>query len=173
MNPATSTPAESGTPAKPEDVRTAFHLWWAVVALGVLRLILGAADNLLNRHRIAQDFHDQLQDQQGQFGLTQMELAVTILEILILAYGLGVAVGAAAVVRHIDLGRLWARTVGDIAAVVLVFGAIGSLLGLGTVSGGMTVLIGAVSILQAVLACGAVFLCRRSESAKYFRAGGH
>lgn len=171
MNPA-PLPAESGTPSRPEDVRTACQLWWGVVALGILRLIVGAVDGLGNRHEMARSFQDQLRDEQSEFSLPQLELAVTILEVLILVFGLGIAVGAVAVVHQLGLGRLWARTITDMATVVLVFGAIGSLFGLGSVSGGATMLTGAVAILQAVLAGGAVFLCRRKDSAAYFLANG-
>ncbi|NKY88372.1 hypothetical protein [Nocardia veterana] len=153
-------------------MRTACQLWWAVIALGVLRLILGAVDGLGNRHRVAQDFYDQLHGERPEFSVAQMELVVSILEVLILTYGLGIVVGAVAMTHQLGRGRLWARTVADVATVVLVLGAVGSMFGLGTVSGGMTVAIGAATILQAVLACGAVFLCHRTESAAYFGAVG-
>lgn len=172
MNPATL-PAEPGIRTRPEDVRTACQLWWAVVALGVLRLILGAVDRLGNRRQVAQDFYDQLHGERPDFSVAQMELVVSILEVLVLTYGLAVGIGAVAVVYQLGRGRLWARTVADVATVVLVLGAIGSMFGLGAVAGGPAVLIGAAAILQAVLACGAVFLCRRKESEAFFRANGN
>ncbi|WP_227979531.1 hypothetical protein [Nocardia spumae] len=171
MNP-TTLPAEPGTQTRPEDVRTACQLWWGVIGLGIVRLILGAVDGLGNRHDIAQNFYDQLRNERTEFSLSQMEFAVSILEVLILTYGLALATGAVAVVYQLGLGRLWARAIGEVATVVLVLGAIGSLFGLGTENGAMAVLIGAAVILQAVLACGAVFLCRRAESGAYFRANG-
>ncbi|MEU6564206.1 hypothetical protein [Nocardia nova] len=171
MNPATL-PAEPGIRTRPEDVRTACQLWWAVIALGIVRLALGAVDGFGKRHETAKNFYDQLRPEQGEFSLSQMEFAVSIIEVLIVTYGLAVAVGAVAVVHQLGLGRLWARAIAEVATVVLVLGAIGSLFGLGSATGVTAMLVGAAVILQAVMACGAVFLCRRSESNAYFRAAG-
>ncbi|MEV5651836.1 hypothetical protein AB0L57_26625 [Nocardia sp. NPDC052254] len=172
MNP-TILPAESGIRTRPEDVRTACQLWWAVIGLAIVRLALGAVDGFGNRHDTAKNFYDQLKTEQGEFSLSQMEFAVSIIEVLVVTYGLAVATGAVAVVHQLGLGRLWARAIAEVGAVVLVLGAIGSLFGLGTATGAPAMLVGAAVILQAVLACGAVFLCRRSESAAYFRSNGH
>ncbi len=171
MNP-TILPAESGIRTEPEDVRTACQLWWAVIGLGIIRLVLGAVDGFGNRHDTAKNFYDQLHTEQGEFSLSQMEFAVSIIEVLVVTYGLAVATGAVAVVHQLGLGRLWARAIAEVAAVVLVVGAIGSLFGLGSATGATAMLVGAAVILQAVLACGAVFLCRRSESDAYFRSAG-
>ena len=172
MNP-TILPAEPGSRTRPEDVRTACQLWWAVIGLAIVRLVLGAVDGLGNRHETAENFYDQIRTEQGEFSLSQMEFAVTIIEVLVVTYGLAVAIGAVAVVHQLGLGRLWARAVAEVATVVLVLGAIGSLFGLGTATGAPAMIVGAVVILQAVLACGAVFLCRRKESDTYFRTIGH
>ncbi|WP_024801975.1 hypothetical protein [Nocardia sp. BMG51109] len=153
----------------PPDVHTACQLWWAVIGLGVVRLIAGAVDRFLNRRQLAKDLFDQVRAQQPEASLAQVELVVSVMQVLMVVFGLALAVGALAVVHQLRRGRLWARTLLDVAAAVLVFGAIGTMIGLGGIQGVVAMVTGAVAILQAVLAGGALFLCRRSESDTFFR----
>ncbi|MBF6172875.1 hypothetical protein [Nocardia blacklockiae] len=156
----------------PTDVRTACQLWWGVVALGVLRLIASALHRFTGRRDLAEDLFDEVRAQQPQATFAQVELIVSVMQVLIVIFGLALAVGALAVVHQLRAGKLWARTLLDIAAAVLVFGAIGTMIGLGAVSGVGPLVAGAAAILQAVLAGGALVLCRRSESEAFFRLNG-
>ncbi|MBO0854921.1 MAG: hypothetical protein J2P18_14300 [Nocardia sp.] len=165
-------PLSAGTTSRPEDVRTACQLWWAVIGLEIVRLVLGAVDRYARRGAIADQFYRQVRNSQSQVSMAQMELAVSVLDVLALTYGLAIATAAVAGVRQLGKGWLWARSIGDVAAVVLVLGAVGSMFGLGSISGIAAVVMGAGAILQAVLACGAVFLCHRKESEAYFRIRG-
>jgi hypothetical protein len=161
-------------PARPEvpaDVRTAVQLWWGVAAFGVLRLVADAVDRFTHRHDLARQMYDQMRAQQPQTSLAQVELVVTLLEVVIVVFGLGLAVGVVAIAFQLRHGRIWARTLLEAAAAVLVLGGVGTLFGLST-DGLAALLAGAATILQAVLAAGAVFLCRRSESEVFFRAYG-
>ncbi|QIS23051.1 hypothetical protein [Nocardia terpenica] len=172
MNPWNQ-PGQPGAGATvPTDVRTACQLWWAAIGFGVIRLLAGAAGRYADRHTLAQQLYDQVRTQQPQATLAEVELMVSVLEVLIVVFGLGLAAGALAVAHQLRRGKLWARTLFDVAAVVLVLGAVGSMIGLGTVSGTAQMLSGAAAILQAVIAGGAVFLCHRTESEEYFRMNG-
>ncbi|WP_052173032.1 hypothetical protein [Nocardia sp. BMG111209] len=155
----------------PADVRTAVQLWWGVAVFGVLRLIADAVDRFTHRHDLARQMYDQMREQQPQTSLAQVELVVTLLEVVIVVFGLGLAVGVVAIAYQLRRGRLWARTLLEAAAAVLVLGAVGTLFGLST-EGVAALIAGAATILQAVLAAGAVFLCRRGESDTFFRAFG-
>ncbi|WP_068027800.1 hypothetical protein [Nocardia mexicana] len=167
-----SPPGRPGLVAVPDDVRTAGQLWWGVVGFGVVRLVAGAIDRFTGRRKLAEDLYDQVHAQQPQASLAQVELIVSVMQVLIVVFGLALAVGVLAVVHQLRRGKLWARTLLDIAAAVLVFGAIGTMVGLGTMNGIAPLLAGAAAILQAVLAGGALFLCRRKESEAYFRLNG-
>ncbi|MBB5914408.1 hypothetical protein BJY24_003275 [Nocardia transvalensis] len=156
----------------PTDVRTAGQLWWGVVALGVLRLITGAVDRFAGRRDLAKELYDQVRAQQPEATLAQVDLIVSVMQVLIVVFGLALAVGALAVVHQLRRGRLWARTLLDVAAAVLVFGAIGTMIELGGRGGVVPLVTGAAAILQAVMAGGALFLCRRSESDAFFRLNG-
>lgn len=147
------------------------QLWWGVAAFGVLRLIADAVDRFTHRHDLARQMYDQMREQQPQTSLAQVELVVTLLEVVIVVFGLGLAVGVVAIAYQLRRGRLWARTLLEAAAAVLVLGAVGTLFGLSS-EGVAALLAGAAAILQAVLAAGAVFLCRRGESDAFFRALG-
>ncbi len=166
MNPS---PPPPGPIAAPADIRTACQLWWGVVAFGVLRLLLSAAGRFADRHDLARQLYDQVRAQEPQASLAEVEMMVAILEVVIVVFGLGLAAGAVAVAYQLRHGKLWARTVLDVAAVVLVLGAFGAMFGLGAVTGTVPLLTGAAAILQAVLAGGAVFLCHRVESEAFFR----
>ncbi len=159
--------------ATPVDVRTAWQLWWGVVVLGVLRLIAGSVGRYGHRHTIARNVYNQLHTQQPQTPLSTFELMVTLLIVLSVVFGLGIAAAVVAVAYQLRRGKLWARTLFDVATVVLVLGGVNAMFGLGSVAGAGDMLAGAAAILQAVLACFAVFLCHRTESAAYFRMNGN
>jgi hypothetical protein len=135
-------------------------------------LIAGTAGRFADRHAIAQNMYDQMHAQQPQATLSQVELVVLLLLVMLVVFGLGLAVGAVAIVHQLRRGRLWARTLLDLVAVILVIGAVGAMVGLASVSGIARLIAGAAAILQAVLAGGAVFLCHRREADVYFRSNG-
>ncbi|MBF6333753.1 hypothetical protein [Nocardia transvalensis] len=165
-----SAPGQPGPVAPPTDVRTACQLWWGIVGLGMVRLIVGEIGRFADRHTLARELYDQVRAQQPQVTLAEVEMMVSVLVVVIVVFGVGLAAGVLAVVHQLGRGRFWARVVLDVAAVVLVLGGLGAMFGLGSVSGVVPLITGAAAILQAVLAGGAVFLCHRSESETYFRA---
>ncbi|WP_067896479.1 hypothetical protein [Nocardia vaccinii] len=152
----------------PDDVRTASQLWWGAVILGVVRLFAGTWTRFEHRHTIARNIYDQLRTQEPQTPMATYDLMVTVLIVLGVVFGLALAAAALAVVHQLRRGKAWARTLFDVAAVVLVIGGVNSMFGLGAISGTGEMLAGAAAILQAVLAAGAVFLCHRTESNAYF-----
>jgi len=158
--------------ATPVDVRTAYQLWWGVVGLGVLRLIAGSVSRFGHRHTIARNVYDQIHNQQPQTALATYDLMVSVLVVLSVVFGLGVAAAAVAVAHQLRRGKPWARMLFDVATMVLAVGGVNAMVGLGSVAGPVDMLAGAAAILQAVLAVGAVFLCHRSDSTAFFRLNG-
>lgn len=156
----------------PDDVRTASQLWWGAVILGVVRLFAGMWTRFEHRHTIARNIYDQLRAQEPQTPIATYDLMVTMLIVLGVVFGLALAAAALAVAHQLRRGKPWARTLFDVAAVVLVIGGVNSMFGLGAISGTGEMLAGAAAILQGVLAAGAVFLCHRSESNAYFVVNG-
>lgn len=157
----------------PDDVRTASQLWWGAVFLGLVRLISGMVTRFAHRHTIARNIYDQMHPQQPGTPLATYDLMVTVMIVLGVVFGLALAAAGLAVVHQLRRGKPWARTLFDVAAIVLVIGGVNSMFGLGSVSGTGEMIAGAAAILQAVLVAGAVFLCHRSESNGYFRVNGN
>lgn len=173
MNPLTPPVPPAPQQPMPDDVRTASQLWWGAVVLGVVRLLAGMWTRFEHRHTIARNIYDQLRAQEPQTPLATYDLMVTLLIVLGVVFGLALAAAALAVVHQLRRGKLWARTLLNVAAVVLVIGGVNSMFGLGAISGTGEMLAGAAAILQAVVAAGAVFLCHRTESNNYFKVNGN
>ncbi|WP_229719191.1 hypothetical protein [Nocardia jinanensis] len=150
------------------DITTARQLWWGVIGLGVGRLFISLADTLTNRERFSAEFRERMQSTDPQITPAMVDLLVTVGAILGVVLGLAVAALGVLVVHQLGKGKLWARTLLTFVGVWLVITGVIALFSIGVVEGAGPVLSGAASIVQAVLAGGAIFLCQRPESAKWF-----
>jgi len=155
---------EPASPA-PESVRIAAQLWWAVIALGVVRVIASAIDTLSNR----EEFERQLTEA-GQQPLPEAsaQLFVSMYAVFVVMGGLVLAAAAAGAVHLFVKGRPWTRTLLTVGGIWLVFGALLALFALGGTGGSAAFVAGAVTVLQGVLAGGALYGSYRPESNGYF-----
>lgn len=152
----------------PVDIVTARQLWWGVIGLGVGRLFVSLADTLTNRERFSADFRERMQAADPQITPAMVDLLVTVGAVLGVILGLAVAALGVLVVHQLGRGKVWARTLLTFAGVWLVISGVIALFSIGVVEGAWPVLSGAATIVQAVLAGGAIFLCQRPEAAKWF-----
>ncbi|MGW5387827.1 hypothetical protein [Nocardia sp. NPDC003963] len=150
------------------DITTARQLWWGVIGLGVGRLFVSLADTLTNRERFSAEFRERMQSADPQITPAMVDLLVTVGAILGVILGLAVAALGVLVVHQLGKGKLWARTLLTFVGIWLVVSGVAALFSIGVVEGLGPVLSGAAAIVQAVLAGGAIFLCQRPESAKWF-----
>lgn len=152
----------------PADIITARQLWWGVIGLGVGRLFVSLADTLANRERFTAEFRERMQAADPQITPATVDLLVTTGAVLGAVFGLAIAALGVLVVHQLAKGKVWARTLLTFAGVWLVITGVTALFSIGVVEGIAPVATGAVSIVQAVLAGGAIYLCQRPESAKWF-----
>ncbi|WP_327149443.1 hypothetical protein [Nocardia sp. NBC_01329] len=152
----------------PVDISTARQLWWGVIGLGVGRLFVSLADTLTDRERFSAEFRERMQSADPQITPAMVDLLVTVGAVLGVILGLAVAALGVLVVHQLGRGKLWARTLLTFVGVWLVITGVAALFSIGVVEGVGPLLSGAASIVQAVLAGGAIFLCQRSEAAKWF-----
>lgn len=152
----------------PADIVTARQLWWGVIGLGVARLFVSLADTLANRERFTAEFQERMRAAEPQITPATVDLLVTVGAVLGLVFGLAIAALGVLVVHQLTKGKVWARTLLTFAGVWLVITGVTTLFSIGVVEGIAPVISGAVSIVQAVLAGGAIYLCQRPEAAKWF-----
>lgn len=153
---------------KPIDIGTAQRLWWAIVGLGLIQVIASVIAGVQQRGSLAEQMRGDL-ERAGQPATQAMaELMVTAGLALAVLIGIVLA-GLGVLFAHLlGRGKLWARTVLTIAGVWLVLMAAGTLFALDTVSGAAALAAGAATLVQGVLAAGAVFLAYRPDSTAYF-----
>lgn len=156
----------------PADVVTARQIWWGVIGLGLVQLFISLTDTLLNRERFSAEFRERMQAADQQFAPATIDLLVTVGAVLGVVFGALIAALGIAVVHQLGKGKLWARTLLTFVGIWLVIMGVAALFSIGVVENAGQVLSGAVSILQAVLAGGAIYLCQRPESAKWFMPPG-
>ncbi|WP_459548200.1 hypothetical protein [Nocardia sp. X0981] len=159
----------------PADIVTARQLWWGVIGLGIGRLFVSLADTLANRERFTAEFQERMRAADPQITPATVDLLVTVGAVLGLVFGLAIAALGVLVVHQLTKGKVWARTLLTFAGVWLVITGVTTLFSIGVVEGVAPLIAGAASIVQAVLAGGAVYLCQRPEAAKWFlprRPGG-
>lgn len=159
----------------PADIVTARQLWWGVIGLGAGRLFVSLADTLANRGRFSAELRERVQSTDPQLTPAMTDLLVTLGAVLGVILGLAVAALGVLVVHQLGKGKLWARTLLTFAGVWLVITGVAALFSIGTVDGVLPLLGGAATIVQAVLAGGAIYLCQRPEAVKWFlprRPGG-
>ncbi|MFC8042474.1 hypothetical protein [Nocardia sp. NPDC057353] len=153
---------------KPTDIGTAQQLWWAVIGFGLIQVIASVIAGVQQRGALAEQMRGDL-ERAGQPATQAMsELMVTLGLALAVLIGIVLA-GLGVLFAHLlGKGKLWARTVLTIAGIWLVLMAVGTLFALDTVSGTATLAAGAATLVQGVLAAGAIFLAYRPDSTAYF-----
>ncbi|NKY56586.1 hypothetical protein [Nocardia flavorosea] len=156
----------------PADIVTARQLWWGVIGLGLVQLFVSLADTLLNRERFTAEFQERMQTADQQFAPATIDLFVTMGAVLGVVFGALIAALGIVVVHQLGKGKMWARTLLTFVGIWLVIMGVAALFSIGAVESAGQVLSGAVSILQAVLAGGAIYLCQRPEAVKWFMPPG-
>ncbi|TSD99599.1 hypothetical protein FOS14_12380 [Skermania sp. ID1734] len=155
----------------PTDVQTAFQLWWGVLGLGLVNLFANLALMYRNRVDYAQQFRHDLLAQDPSATMSQDSAEHILVSGLVVIAVVGVVVVALGVLIDFAMrkGRNWARMLLTLVGSFLVVIAIPAVFGLTVSTPGVAALIvGAASILQAVLAGGSIFLMHRRESNRYF-----
>ncbi|MEV6323225.1 hypothetical protein AB0M45_18800 [Nocardia sp. NPDC051787] len=156
----------------PEDVGTARQLWWGGLGFGVVQLIASVIAALERRRAFAEEVFEQASAKDPQVTMASAELMVSLVYVFVVLIGLGVAALALVIVYQFGRGKLWARTLLTVLGVWVVVIGVGSLLAIDAVTGTASLVAGGASIVQAVLAAGAVYLSHRPESTAYFQLGG-
>ncbi|WP_328388793.1 hypothetical protein [Nocardia sp. NBC_00416] len=136
------------------------------------RLVVSLVDTLADRERFSAEFRDRMMSADTQLTPATIDLLVTMGAVLGLVLGLAVAALGVLVVHQLGKGKLWARTLLTFVGVWLVITGVAALFSIGVVEGVGPLISGAGSIVQAVLAAGAIFLCQRPESVKWFLPRG-
>jgi hypothetical protein len=155
----------------PEDVGTARQLWWGVIGFGVVQLIASIVAALDRRRTFAEEVFEQARVQDPQVTLASAELMVSLVYVFVVLLGLGVAALASVIVYQFGRGKPWARTVLTVLGAWVVVIGVGALLAIEAVTGTASLVAGGASIVQAVLAAGAIYLSHRPESTTYFQLG--
>ncbi|UAK35460.1 hypothetical protein K8O92_05715 [Nocardia asteroides] len=158
-------------PPMPEDVGTARQLWWGVIGFGVVQLIASIVAALDRRRTFAEEVFEQARVQDPQVTLASAELMVSLVYVFVVLLGLGVAALASVIVYQFGRGKLWARTMLTVLGAWVVVIGVGALLAIEAVTGTASLVAGGASIVQAVLAAGAIYLSHRPESTTYFQLG--
>lgn len=157
-------PAKSG---KPVDIRTAFELWCAVAALGVLASITLVFVVLGDRDTFTAEVTRQI-EQMGTEATGGIDVALAVNVGVAVACLMGVALAAAvyAIARQLRAGKHWARLVLTGGAAFVTVSAISSFAA-ERQSGAASLTLDAIMILQAVLAMGATVLSHRRDASLY------
>lgn len=159
-------------PPMPEDVGTARQLWWGVIGFGVVQLIASIVAALDQRRTFAEEVFEQARAQDPQVTMAGAELMVSLVYVVVVLIGLGVAALASVIVHQFGRGKPWARTVLTVLGAWVVVIGVGALLAIDAVAGTASLVAGGASIVQAVLAVGAIYLSHRPDSTAYFQPGG-
>lgn len=164
-NPAKAEPAPV-----PIDVATAYQLWWGVVGFGFVNLLGSLALMFGERSSLAEQLLKDVTARDPNLKLTQDSVELMVFAGMALVAVIGLVVGAVALVIGYQMrrGRQWARTLLTMIGVLLVILAVPNLLGLAAPDSAAMLVIGGASIVQAVLAAGAIYLIHRKESNAYF-----
>lgn len=152
----------------PEDVGTARQLWWGVLGFGVVQLIASVIAALERRRGFAEEVFEQARAKDPQVTMASAELMVSLVYVFVVLIGLGVAALGLVIVHQFGRGKLWARTILTVLGVWVVVIGVGALLAIDAVTGTASLVAGGASIVQAVLAAGAIYLSHRPESTAYF-----
>lgn len=150
--------------AESEQHRTLTLLWWAILAGGVVRLIATLVDLGVRRSQVAFDLLGELRRSQPGATLAGAQLVVAVGMVFVLVTG-GVLVAAGLLVVD-RLGRAtWAPTVLTVAGLWLVVSGVGTLFESGKTAGPAGLIAGMATIVQGVLAAGALYVAHSGPSA--------
>lgn len=154
------------------DVETARHLWWAVAALGFLGLLFTLITVNGEKSTFAQHLVDDVtaQDPSIPLTLSSAESYLTAALVVMALVGLGFSALFVYWVNKMRLGRMWARALLTMIGTITIVVALPQLFALGVDGGSVSLLAGVSSILQGVLAAGAIYLMHRRDSNAYFLA---
>jgi drug/metabolite transporter (DMT)-like permease len=152
----------------PADIVTARQLWWGVIGLGVVGLFVSLVDTLLNRQRFGAEFQERMQAADTNLAPATVDLLVTMGAVLGAVFGSVIAALGVLVVHQLGKGKVWARTLLTFVGIWLVIMGVASLFSIGAVEDTGPLVSGAASIVQAVMAAGAIYLCQRPESVQWF-----
>ncbi|MCL2536469.1 MAG: hypothetical protein FWE39_20090 [Nocardiaceae bacterium] len=154
----------------PDDVQTAFQLWFVVAALGVVYLVAA----LLFVYSDRTSFVDQLMDEfakQPDMTVTRSQAEqLLVVGLVITGVFLTVVLGGLTALFAFKMrkGKNWARMLLTMAGAFTVLSAIPTVFGAGAATGTAALVMGGAGILQAVVAVGAIVLMHRKESNEYF-----
>lgn len=155
----------------PADVQTAFQLWFAVAALGVVYLVAALLFVHSDRAAFVDQLMDELAKQQPDVAVSRSEVD-QLLTLGLVGTGviLTLLLGGLTVLFAFKMrkGKNWARMLLTMAGVFTVFSAIPTIFGAGAATGTSALVMGGAGILQAVVAVGAIVLMHRKESNEYF-----
>lgn len=155
----------------PVDIDTARQLWWAVIGLNVLGSVLALiARYQRDRGRFAQQFFDDVHRKDPASEVT-MGFARATVDVMFIAGGFVLLLFAGLLlllVWRMRAGKTWARMFLVLYGVVLIISGVPAVFGLGSDPDWAGITTGAIAIVQAVLAAGAVYLMHRRESIEYF-----
>jgi hypothetical protein len=143
-----------------------------VIGFGVVQLIASIVAALDQRRTFAEEVFEQARVQDPQVTMASAELMVSLVYVVVVLIGLGVAALASVIVHQFGRGKPWARTVLTVLGAWVVVIGVGALLAIDAVAGTASLVAGGASIVQAVLAVGAIYLSHRPDSTAYFQPGG-
>ena len=151
---------------KPVDIRTAYELWCAVAVLGLLGSIALVFVTLGDREAYTKELTRRLEEMNAADDAINLTLAFNLGLGVAALLGVAIAAGVFLLARQLRAGKGWARLLLTGATAFVVVSAIGSFGGEGQ-SGIATLALGAIIILQAVLAVGATVLAHRRDASLY------
>ncbi|MFR9753778.1 hypothetical protein ACL02S_22455 [Nocardia sp. 004] len=137
-----------------------------------MQLLASVIAALPQRHTFAEEVLERAREQGSEVSMAGAELAVALVYVVIVLAGLGFSALVLVIVHQFGRGKPWARTVLTVLGVWAVLAGFGSLLAIDEVTGMASLVAGGASIVQAVLAIGAIYLAHRAESTAYFQLGG-
>ncbi|MGW4088268.1 hypothetical protein [Nocardia sp. NPDC004750] len=103
--------------------------------------------------------------------MASAELMVSLVYVVVVLIGLGLSALALVIVHQFGRGKPWARTVLTVLGAWSVVIGVGALLAIDAVTGTASLVAGGASIVQGVLAVGAIYLSHRPEATAYFQPG--
>ena len=164
---AGETPPERSVP---EDVGTAYQLWWAVVGLSLAQVLVAIGGVLLDRDAYVDQLAHDLSARDPNLAATRPTIELVLYGGIAVGVALGVGLAALTLLLATQMrrGKAWARTVLTMAGTFLVLLAVPSLFGIGDAVGVASIVSGGLAILAAVAAAGAIVLMHRRASNEFF-----
>lgn len=156
----------------PVDVETARHLWWGVSLIGFVNLLFTLWTVFGDKATYADQLVADVKAQDATVELTgdSAQTYLTVALVIMAVIGAGFGVLFLFWVNRMRSGKLWSRLLLTVIGTVTIVLALPNLFALGGAGGAVALAMGALGILQGVLAAGAIFLMHRKESNEYFLA---